>query len=770
VNVALDRSRGRTVLYIDGNLQFDSLDERIYHESLVLPALSMASRPRRVLICGGGDGLALREVLRFPGIEHVDLVDYSPEVLGMAANELSELNGHSLADPRVSVHCADAWRFLEEAKGTYELIVCDFTFPTSEEEATVFANEWYERLKTLLSEGGTVAINGVSPERTPGAFACLVRTVRSAGFAVTPYRVCIPSFREAGYGCWGFLIAAKHRTDLTVLSELACPVETLQADLPALSRGARFCRAYRKAMREAPIHSLANPALLPLLQPIQQSPVDPPGLEELIRSIPAQHPYHTHEMIEELARQVCGTIASIDLKRLLDEIWKRVAELPARLREELARLREYVQSHLFQRGDLQEWSSRLFAALLIVMTLANSLAPDNAFGKGAHGIGHSSFSRGFAGEGAMHGSFASHPPYAEPSAISGSGFRSSFGQTPVDIYGQPYRSRTYFYYHSSYYDGGYYGGGGYGGGAYGGGGYGNGPQNQQSNGNPDTHQALFVADDDLLVMDNGDVVITLSDDGFLLVQGDHLALMSQASTKPITELYLQPTLLEAVRQQILDQQATARGEIGTRRDWLSWVGWTESLFPQVRQDQVELTNLRTLDRKLSSCLNNLGQAKPGDPLDVPSDRVEMFVGGYLAPDLSIELYDPSGKKTSYNPSRLSKENPALAKVIRSVLTKMSSELQADVKSNDHDLQQLDQDEASTNRDLAEYNQIYASNGYDPSYTVDYGTDEIYVTDAIARTNQDLADIAQQRAQLQTDRTNAVTDQTRMSLALDQLAL
>src|SRR4051812_23304420 len=106
-----ERADGGFALYIDGDFQFDTADEAIYHESLALPALCLARQARpdglRVLICGGGDGLALRECLRFPGVASVDLVDYDPSIVELARTRFAEVNASAFEDARVTVHFRD---------------------------------------------------------------------------------------------------------------------------------------------------------------------------------------------------------------------------------------------------------------------------------------------------------------------------------------------------------------------------------------------------------------------------------------------------------------------------------------------------------------------------------------------------------------------------------------------------------------------------------------------------------------------------------------
>ncbi|HNW45600.1 MAG TPA: hypothetical protein PKI19_13955, partial [Elusimicrobiales bacterium] len=113
--------KGALAFYIDGSLQFDTRDEAVYHETLALPAAALAAarfrRPLRALVLGGGDGLALRELLQFPQVASADLVDYDPGVLELGRGAFAAYNRGSLSDARVKVHCGD------------DIVLADFTFP-----------------------------------------------------------------------------------------------------------------------------------------------------------------------------------------------------------------------------------------------------------------------------------------------------------------------------------------------------------------------------------------------------------------------------------------------------------------------------------------------------------------------------------------------------------------------------------------------------------------------------------------------------------------
>src|SRR5215470_11091926 len=131
--IVVTRGRAGFQLFLNGHLQFSSADEYRYHEALVHPAMMLAGSPRRVLVLGGGDGLALREILRYPSVEYVTLVDLDPEMtkLSEAFSPLAELNKHSFSDPRVHVINQDAMIWLEEENPQYDCAIVDFPDPNT---------------------------------------------------------------------------------------------------------------------------------------------------------------------------------------------------------------------------------------------------------------------------------------------------------------------------------------------------------------------------------------------------------------------------------------------------------------------------------------------------------------------------------------------------------------------------------------------------------------------------------------------------------------
>jgi len=194
-------------LYLDGNLQFSSIDEYRYHEVLVHLPVAFSAIVERALIIGGGDGLAARELLKYDQIQSIDVVDLDSEVTRLAAEEhlLTELNAHALKDQRVTVHNSDAWAWLAEAGDLYDVIVIDLPDPESEDVAKLYSVAFYQRVARRLSVGGVLITQATSPWFARRAFWSIGNTLAEVYENVRPATVYVPSF-----GLWGFFIAAQH--------------------------------------------------------------------------------------------------------------------------------------------------------------------------------------------------------------------------------------------------------------------------------------------------------------------------------------------------------------------------------------------------------------------------------------------------------------------------------------------------------------------------------------------------------------------------------
>jgi spermidine synthase len=198
-------------LYINGNLQFSSRDEHRYHEALVHPALQQLPWAKSVLVLGGGDGLAVREVLKHSNIDAVTLVDIDPAMtkLFSTSEPLVALNHGSLKNPRVKVVNQDAAQWLETNRAVFDLIVVDLPDPSNFALGKLYSVPMYRLLKKHLSENGYLAIQSTSPYYAPRSFWCIKATLNEAGLNVWPYHAYVPSFGE-----WGFMLAGK-RQDFT---------------------------------------------------------------------------------------------------------------------------------------------------------------------------------------------------------------------------------------------------------------------------------------------------------------------------------------------------------------------------------------------------------------------------------------------------------------------------------------------------------------------------------------------------------------------------
>lgn len=253
-------SSGELYCYINGNTQFSSFDEHIYHEMLVHPAMLTAPNRDRVLILGGGDGLGLREVLKYPDVKEVTLVDLDPEMTRLAAEQedLVRLNAGALLNAKVKVLengaliddpeatmtvmtpdqkvlfnrrseataqvnliNVDATRFVQQIQGVYDVIIIDFPDPNNLELSKLYSRGFYQLLARKLTRDGVLIQQSSSPVYTKEAFLCIGRTLNASGFSVAPLHENVPTFGE-----WGFWVG---RRDDSVLPPISDSIQEIQA-------------------------------------------------------------------------------------------------------------------------------------------------------------------------------------------------------------------------------------------------------------------------------------------------------------------------------------------------------------------------------------------------------------------------------------------------------------------------------------------------------------------------------------------------------------
>ncbi|ABE53989.1 spermine synthase [Shewanella denitrificans OS217] len=204
-------------LYINGRLQFSSSDEHIYHSFLVHPTLAASARQQKVLIIGGGDGLGLKQVLKWQP-EQVVLMDLDKDLVQLfkqapedmpnaLARELKRLNGDALNDPRVEILFDDAFNGVDKLIArelSFDAIIVDLPDPSHPDLNKLYSDFFYRKLNELLSADGAITVQSTSPYHAPHAFISVGKTMASAGFDVQQYHHNVPSFGE-----WGWSMATK---------------------------------------------------------------------------------------------------------------------------------------------------------------------------------------------------------------------------------------------------------------------------------------------------------------------------------------------------------------------------------------------------------------------------------------------------------------------------------------------------------------------------------------------------------------------------------
>ncbi len=261
--------------YINGNTQFSSYDEHIYHELLVHPAMIIAPSRKNVLVLGGGDGLAVREILKYEDVETITLVDLDPGMTKLAMENpyLSELNQHSLQNAKVKflennalidgpmedveiqdrnnpfephtekvaevmVVNLDASLFVDQIQGFYDVIVIDFPDPNNLELSKLYSKSFYQNVRSKLSRGGILVQQSTSPIHSREAFLCIGRTMAAAGLAVAPFHENVPAFGEWGWWLGGrddFYSAEKVKEKLKTMPPVTAPVKYITNEIVAAS-------------------------------------------------------------------------------------------------------------------------------------------------------------------------------------------------------------------------------------------------------------------------------------------------------------------------------------------------------------------------------------------------------------------------------------------------------------------------------------------------------------------------------------------------------
>ncbi len=209
--IAVTSKRGGFQLFLNGHLQFNSIDEYRYHEALVHPAMVGPRTPERVLVMGGGDGLAVREILKYPSVREVFLVDLDPAMTRLSKTfpPLVALNKSALLDSRVTVVNQDAFVWVDESVPPFDAAMIDFPDPGSFSIGKLYTSHFFRKLKSKLQPDALVSIQCTSPLIAPKSYWCIITTLEAAGFYVQPFQATVPSF-----GIWGYALASLTKPDV----------------------------------------------------------------------------------------------------------------------------------------------------------------------------------------------------------------------------------------------------------------------------------------------------------------------------------------------------------------------------------------------------------------------------------------------------------------------------------------------------------------------------------------------------------------------------
>ena len=239
-------------LYIDGNCQFSTVDEYRYHEALIHVPLAYAEKHDHVLILGGGDGMAARELLKYPET-HITLIDLDKAMTELCSSDpqITSVNGNSLKNSRVKIINMDAYEYLENNKDLYDVIIVDLPDPNNESLNKLYTNVFYRMCASHLASGGVMNVQSTSPYYAKSAYWCIEKTMQSEDLNVKSFHLQVPAF-----GDWGFHMASKQ--ELKKCHPLPDDTKFLTEDnLPAL-----FVFGKDEIQKDTEINRLTKPVLI----------------------------------------------------------------------------------------------------------------------------------------------------------------------------------------------------------------------------------------------------------------------------------------------------------------------------------------------------------------------------------------------------------------------------------------------------------------------------------------------------------------------------
>ena len=616
---------GGRAFYIDGSLQFDSRDEAVYHEALALPALELArarcGRSLDALVLGGGDGLALKRLLAGP-VRRAELVDYDPDVLGLARGEFRDFNGGSLDDPRVKVLARDARLHLAGSTDSFDLALADFTFPEDLEGCSLFTRSFFSGIRARLRPGGLFAMNAVSPDRFPAAFWAIYRTLASARLYPRPLRVSIPSFSAHGYGDWGMFLASPR------------PLKDAELGALTLGAGARLGREAFGAALRLRVSSLERG--LPLSVVIKkpgdllclinmQEPGRPGGsamadfadsaaARRLLSGVPGAENLVWPQLSSEWEVRLMGSLRDMDWELFLAELEKSAAALPGLALEEIRLLRQRLPELLAGAVPRADRAWQGFAMLMTVLGFVNMAYPDNAYAKGGY---HSS----------RHSSGGSEMDFNLFIQTTRSPFHDKVfqGAAILDTLhsGGRVRPAQFVRYKA--------------------------PDTPAGSGEVKEDRLYFALSDDSFVSKAGELFLAPGQQGWLInARPDRFSLLEKFRPEPLFDFYPEQTAIQSALGAIEMHLKAADKALAAYNRWLAWAKPAAPAFAEVRANVNEARNIENLrgSLDLASARLQVASAVPAAP-EIPAGWLRLSPGLYLAENSGIVLVNRHGVLFSY---------------------------------------------------------------------------------------------------------------------------
>lgn len=210
-------------LYLNGNQQLCTRDEVMYHEPLVHPAMRLHPNPVNILVLGGGDGCAVRELLKYPSVKSIKLVDLDPAMtdLGKTYPLLVDLNKNALNNSKVEIINTDGFSYIQKDESYYDIIIIDLPDPKTVELGRLYSYEFYKSCYQVLRPQGTIITQAGSPYFATRAFLCINKTLKEAGFQTQKLHNQVVTLGE-----WGWILGVKQ----SPYSDLKTPLQSLDFD------------------------------------------------------------------------------------------------------------------------------------------------------------------------------------------------------------------------------------------------------------------------------------------------------------------------------------------------------------------------------------------------------------------------------------------------------------------------------------------------------------------------------------------------------------